>query len=139
MTKSLLLALPFLIAADPQASRVTVNGPPRALADVAVDLARQANVRIDVDREEATMTVREDPKTPSARRTVPIHPDLRPMMQERVRGQPAEAFVIAELGPAPTDSSLLPTTSRREQYKSLEGCDCMARSCWRPLRIPAGW
>src|SRR5262245_49974911 len=50
MTKSFFLVLPFLIASDPQASRVTVNGPPRPLADTAGDLGRQANVRIDVDR-----------------------------------------------------------------------------------------
>jgi hypothetical protein len=50
MTKSLLLILPFLIAADPPGSRVTVGGPPRPLADVAVELGRQANVRVEVDR-----------------------------------------------------------------------------------------
>src|SRR5262245_4511375 len=49
MMTSVLLVLPFLTAADPQASRVTVMGPPRPLADVAADLGRQANVRIDVD------------------------------------------------------------------------------------------
>src|SRR5262245_65448345 len=50
MNKLVLLVLPIFVAVDPQASRVTVNGPPKPLADVAADLGRQANVRIDVER-----------------------------------------------------------------------------------------
>lgn len=57
----------------------------------------------DIDLEERTMTVREDPKTPSARRVVPIHPTLFPRITARAAKQPADAFVISELGDAPKE------------------------------------
>ena len=49
MKKYVLIVLPLLLAAEPAGSRVTLTGS-RPLADVAVDLGRQGNVRIDVDR-----------------------------------------------------------------------------------------
>ena len=57
----------------------------------------------DLDLGLGTMTVREDPKTPSARRAVPIHPEVLAMVVERANGQPDEAFVIAEFGDVPKE------------------------------------
>jgi len=46
---AILFVLPLFLAADPAPSRITLTGPPRPLTDLAAELGRQANVRIDVD------------------------------------------------------------------------------------------
>src|SRR5262249_46821738 len=50
MNKILLFLLPVLIAADLPGTRVTVNGPPRPVTELAPELGRKANVRIEVDK-----------------------------------------------------------------------------------------
>lgn len=55
----------------------------------------------DVDLEQRTMAARKDPKTPSSRRVVPLHPAVLEMIAKRMKSRPADAFVIEELGPAP--------------------------------------
>ncbi len=55
------LVLPILLGAEPQApiaaSRITLDGRPRKLAEIAAELARQANVPIDVSKVAADKTV----------------------------------------------------------------------------------
>jgi hypothetical protein len=49
----LLFLLPLLLAAEPQASRVSLDGQRRTLAQAALELGRQANVAIDTERADA--------------------------------------------------------------------------------------
>src|SRR6266568_828728 len=43
------LILPLLLGAEPAASRITLPESPRSLTDLAAELGRQANVRIEID------------------------------------------------------------------------------------------
>src|SRR5262245_31107654 len=54
----LLFLIPLLLAADgPQASRVSLDGRPRTLAQAATEIGRQANVAIDTERADAQKQV----------------------------------------------------------------------------------
>src|SRR5262245_1000915 len=52
--RSLLVLLPFLLAAEPltrpTASTITLDGRARTLAEAAREIARQANIPIDIER-----------------------------------------------------------------------------------------
>jgi integrase len=48
------------------------------------------------------MKIRADPKTPASRRVVPIHTAVWPIVQMRIAGKAADAFVFDELGPLPS-------------------------------------
>ena len=73
-----------------------------ALSGMRIEEIARLQVR-DVDIASHVLTARADPKTTAARRPVPVHPDLQAMILERIKGQPPEAFVIAELGGAPKE------------------------------------
>jgi integrase len=77
----------------------------------------------DVDPNAGTMTIREDPKTPAARRTVPIHTAVLGMMLARLKGKPADAFVFEELGPAPKEGRerSMPISKRFGHYRRSVG------------------
>ncbi len=54
----LLLGIPLLLAADaPQASRVSLDGRPRTLAQAVTEIGGQANVAIDIERADAQKQV----------------------------------------------------------------------------------
>jgi integrase len=55
----------------------------------------------DIDRAEHTMSLQADPKTPSARRVVPVHSAVWKAVQARLKGKAPDAFLFHELGPAP--------------------------------------
>jgi integrase len=57
----------------------------------------------DIDVAEKTLHVQADPKSPASRRKVPIHSATWPVVEARIRGKTADAFLLHELGPAPKE------------------------------------
>lgn len=93
-----------------------------ALSGMRLEEIARLQVR-DVDLEQRVVTIREDPKTPSARRVVPIHRDVLECIIRRVKGEPASAFVVAELGPAPKEGRQrsMPVSKRFGRYREDVG------------------
>jgi integrase len=96
---------------DAELAKLLVGTSDRTLRDL-MHLAALSGMRLeemallevrDVDLSARTMTVREDPKTPAARRAVPIHSVVLSMVTARLSGKPASGFVFHELGDAPKE------------------------------------
>jgi integrase len=79
----------------------------------------------DVDPAAATMTVRGDPKTAAARRTVPIHSALLPLMQDRCVDKAPDCFVFHELGDRPKQGRerSMAISKRFGRYRVRAGVD----------------
>lgn len=59
----------------------------------------------DINTEDRTMALHADPKSQASRRTVPVHSAVWPIVQARVAGKDARAFVLHEMGPEPGEGS----------------------------------
>lgn len=79
----------------------------------------------DINAAERTMHIQADPKTPASRRTVPIHSEVWPIVEARVKGKPTDAFLLHELGsaPKPGRQRSMPISKRFGRYRAEVGVE----------------